>query len=138
PIALFEFSERVGGRLFSQTLPGMPHVYAELGGMRFIPTSQRLVANLIEHLRLRVRDFPMGSTDPTIGRNRNYMYLRRRHLLIGELNDSARVPYEVNWSERNMNPDQLQTYVMNLLVPNASRLSIEDWFRVRVFGQELY
>ena len=34
-IVLFEYSDRIGGRLFSKTLPGMPHVNAELGGMRF-------------------------------------------------------------------------------------------------------
>ena len=31
-VALFEYSGRVGGRLFTVTLPGMPHVHAELGG----------------------------------------------------------------------------------------------------------
>ena len=29
-VSLFEVSDRVGGRLYSKTLPGMPHVIAEL------------------------------------------------------------------------------------------------------------
>ena len=33
-IALFEYSDRIGGRLYTVTLPGLPHVKAEVGGMR--------------------------------------------------------------------------------------------------------
>src|SRR4051812_34679149 len=59
-IALFEYSNRVGGRLFSVTMPGMPHVHAEVGGMRFIPKTQALVTDLIQRLGLERRPFPMG------------------------------------------------------------------------------
>ena len=31
-MALFEYSDRIGGRLFSITLPGMPNVVADVGG----------------------------------------------------------------------------------------------------------
>ncbi|MCW2936225.1 MAG: dependent oxidoreductase family protein, partial [Actinomycetia bacterium] len=41
-VGLFEGSERVGGRLLSVTPPGMPHLHAELGGMRYV-TSQPIV-----------------------------------------------------------------------------------------------
>lgn len=44
-IALFEYSNRIGGRLYSLPLPGMPHVNAELGGMRYIPDTQTFVAS---------------------------------------------------------------------------------------------
>src|SRR5262245_39408625 len=33
-MALFEASDRIGGRLWSFEPPGMPHLRAELGGMR--------------------------------------------------------------------------------------------------------
>jgi flavin-dependent dehydrogenase len=34
-VALFEVSDRIGGRLHSIQLPGVPDVWADLGGMRF-------------------------------------------------------------------------------------------------------
>ena len=60
-VAVCEMSERVGGRLYSIAPPGMPHLRAELGGMRF-RNSQLLVAKLIEHLGLIVEPFPSGDT----------------------------------------------------------------------------
>src|SRR5580700_3861086 len=66
-IALFEYSNRIGGRLYTETLPGMPHVHAELGGMRYIPKTQPLVSSLIEHLRLPSRPFLMGDPNPPPG-----------------------------------------------------------------------
>ena len=48
-IHLFEMSDRIGGRLDTVRLPGMPHVPAELGGMR-IMTSQPLVMGLVKQL----------------------------------------------------------------------------------------
>ena len=32
-MGLFEYSDRIGGRLYTVTLPGLPHVKAELGGI---------------------------------------------------------------------------------------------------------
>eukprot|EP01035_Chromulina_nebulosa_P064065 gene64065-87620_t len=66
-VALYEYSDRIGGRLFSRTLPGMPNVVAELGGMRYIPETQPLVTGLINYLKLPTKDFPMGNPDPEIG-----------------------------------------------------------------------
>ncbi|HYW53796.1 MAG TPA: NAD(P)-binding protein, partial [Dongiaceae bacterium] len=34
PVALYEYSDRIGGKIYTKTLPGMPHVHAEVGGMR--------------------------------------------------------------------------------------------------------
>ena len=76
-VALFEYSNRVGGRLYSTPLPGMPNINAELGGMRYIPDSQTFVRELIENMGLPTRDFPMGAPDDPGGMN-NLMYLRRR------------------------------------------------------------
>ena len=38
-IRLYELSDRIGGRLLSMTMPEMPHVKAELGGM-YVTESQ--------------------------------------------------------------------------------------------------
>jgi Flavin containing amine oxidoreductase len=137
-VALFEYGNRVGGRLYSATLPGMPHVHAELGGMRYIPDSQTFVTELIRVLDLETREFPMGAPDDPGGLN-NFLYLRRRLLRARDLTDSALVPYQLNASEQGMNPDQLQRYVMDSLVPNAAKLTPDQWNEVEIFnGEKLY
>jgi monoamine oxidase len=137
-VALFEYSNRVGGRLYSVPLPGMPHINAELGGMRYIPKSQAFVRELIETLGLANREFPMGAPDDPGGMN-NLMYLRRRLMRARDLTDPSKVPYLMNPTEQGMNPDQLQRYVMDSLVPNAANLTQDQWNATRVLnGEELY
>src|SRR5687768_6492209 len=48
-ICLLESSNRIGGRLFSMTLPNAPELVAELGGMRFL-SLQENVNGLVRHL----------------------------------------------------------------------------------------
>ncbi|MGH9360284.1 MAG: FAD-dependent oxidoreductase [Thermoanaerobaculia bacterium] len=137
-IALFEYSNRIGGRLYSLPLPGMPHVNAELGGMRYIPDSQDFVRELIENQGLPTRDFPMGAPDDPGGEN-NLVYLRRRLMRARDLTDPALVPYLLNPTEQGKNPDQLQRYVMDSLVPHADKLTPDQWNEVEVFnGEKLY
>lgn len=133
-VALFEYGDRIGGRLYSFPMPGMPHIRAELGGMRWLK-SHEIVVGLIDHLGLATREFPMG---PDGGAN-NLLYLRRRQLRVKDLTDPAKVPYRMNPDEQGMNPDQLQAYVMNSLLPFNGELSAEDWWTVKVLnGTPLY
>ena len=90
-IGLCEYSDRIGGRLYSVTMPGLPNVKAELGGMRYIPTQHILVADLVKHLKLETKDFPMGAPAP-VGSNCNLFYLRGKHLRLHELADPEKVP----------------------------------------------
>jgi lysine 2-monooxygenase len=90
-IGLFEYSDRIGGRLYTVTRPGLPHVKAEVGGMRYIPDQHVMVANLVDHLKLPTKDFPMGAPAP-VGANCNLLYLRGRHLRLHELADVSKVP----------------------------------------------
>jgi monoamine oxidase len=134
-IALFEYSNRVGGRLYSVELPGMPHVHAEVGGMRFIPASQALVTDLVQELGLATRPFPMGAkTDP--GGGNNFAFLRRRQMRIKDYSDASKLPYLLNPTERGMTPDQLQQYVMDSLVPNAATLTADQWNEVTVLNDQ--
>lgn len=135
-VVLFEYSNRIGGKLFSRTLPGMPNVVAELGGMRYIPNAQPLVTQLIETLRLPSKRFPMGS--PETGAENNFCYFRQTHLLNKQMNDSEIVPYNVDWVEQNKSPNELMTYVAEMLVPGFRTMPFEDWFHVRVFGKYLW
>jgi lysine 2-monooxygenase len=88
-IALFESSNRIGGRLFTVTMPGLPNVKAEVGGMRYIPSQPIMVDSLVDHLKLATKDFPMGAPPP-VGENCNLFYLRGRHLRLHELADPAK------------------------------------------------
>jgi monoamine oxidase len=133
-VAVFEYGNRIGGRLYSFPMPGMPHIKAELGGMRWLK-SHEIVVGLIDHLNLATREFPMGAN----GGIDNLMYLRRRQLRVRDLTNPAMVPYLMNPDEQGMNPDQLQAYVMNSLLPFNSELSAEDWWTVKVLnGTPLY
>lgn len=137
-IALFEFSDRIGGRLFTVTMPGLPNVKAEVGGMRYIKDDHPVVTSIVEHLKLPTAPFPMGSPDPKIGPNCNLFYLRGKHLRLHELADPHKVPYNLGWPERGLGPTQLQIQVMNNLYPNFGSLSLCDQMKIHVFGQPLY
>jgi monoamine oxidase len=136
-IALFEYSNRIGGRLYTVTLPGLPHVKAELGGMRYIPSQHPTVTNLVEHLDLPTKNFPMGAPDPA-GSRCNLFYLRGKHLRLHELNDPEKVPYNLAWAERGLGPTNLQVQVMNSIYPNFANLSLCHQMKVQAFGKPLW
>jgi flavin-dependent amine oxidoreductase len=119
------------------TLPGLPHVKAEVGGMRYIPNQHILVADLVKHLKLPTKDFPMGAPKPVYA-NCNLLYLRGRHLRLHELADPAKVPYNMAWSERGLGPTNLQVQVMNNIYPGMSSLSLCDLMKLKVFGKPLW
>src|SRR5689334_4765152 len=137
-IGLFEYSDRIGGRLFTVTMPGLPNVKAEVGGMRYIKDAHPVVTSIVEHLKLATAPFPMGSPDPKIGANCNLFYLRGKHLRLWELADPAKVPYNLGWPERGLGPTQLQVQVMNNIYPNFGNLSLCEQLKIQVFGQPMY
>jgi monoamine oxidase len=137
-IGLFEYSNRIGGRLFTIRMPGLPNVKAEVGGMRFIKDAHPVVTSIIDHLKLATAPFPMGSPDPKTGANCNLFYLRGEHLRLWELADPEKVPYRLGWPERGLGPTQLQVQVMNNIYPNFGNLSLCDQMKIQVFGQPLY
>ena len=84
-VAIFEMSDRVGGRLESVKLPGMS-VVGELGGMRYM-TEQQIVTALIEDVfatqyALNPIEFPMG--DP----NHHLFYLRKQRFFANRFSQS--------------------------------------------------
>jgi hypothetical protein len=139
-IALFEYSDRIGGRLYTVTLPGLPHVKAEVGGMRYIPESHIMVADLVDHLGLPTKDFPMGGAPPPKGpgANCNLFYLRGKHLRLHQLADPDKVPYNMAWSERGLGPTNLQVQVMNTIYPGMADLTLCELMRIKVFGKPLW
>lgn len=136
-IQLFEYSDRIGGKLLTVQLPGMPDVNAELGGMRIIPTEQTLMAGLALAMGIKLRDFPMGSDNDSMGKQ-NFAYFRETHMKVAELANSDLVPFKLNWAERGFGPNELQAQVMKLLVPEWESLHDDDWFEVEVLGRPLW
>ncbi|MBB3319559.1 hypothetical protein FHT77_005474 [Rhizobium sp. BK181] len=86
-VALFEGSDRIGGRLLSARSPHMPDTTAEVGGMRYVAPAQTLVTGLVECVlklpyHAQVVDLPG-----------NIAFLRGKLLRTSDLGDTAALPY---------------------------------------------
>ncbi|MBK5909891.1 hypothetical protein CCR85_00085 [Rhodothalassium salexigens] len=93
-IALFEASERLGGRLWSVELPEVPGVIAELGGTNF-SAQQPLVTGLVDALGLAKTEVDAGVW---------LSYLRDHRLVEADFADADKVPYFVTPEEAGQNP----------------------------------
>ena len=98
-VHVLEASHRIGGRLETLFLEGMPHVRGEFGGMRYL-SSHLLVANLVNFLGLRNTFFPMGDGN-------NLFYLRGKRYRSSELAAATKdknFPYRMAKGERGVSP----------------------------------
>lgn len=101
-VSLFESSSRLGGRICSQDIPGLPF-NAELGAMRF-PERHRLLVNLIDHLEIPTKSFDVGPLK---------LYVRGRHLTPKEVADGycrqcrSPIPYKLKKEEQEQLPSEL-------------------------------
>ena len=138
-VGVYEMSDRIGGRLLSVQMPGMPHVYAEFGGMGFCD-SQAIVSQLAGELNLNVVPFSYGDLN-------NLLYLRDKHLRLQELAEPSKLPYNLRFNERGMDSQQLFEYAVKSVLPNEGNLppdyfTSDEWKHVRetwkVDGQYLY
>ncbi|MGH3692852.1 MAG: flavin monoamine oxidase family protein [Pseudonocardiaceae bacterium] len=109
-VAVFEASDRIGGRLLSVQLPGLPGVMCELGGMRYMST-QPLVKWLVEdQLGLTPEDAPVAEPH-------NLAYLRGRRLRQSDLTNPDLVPYDLSPTEKGVSPDALLQNAVAQIVP---------------------
>ncbi|MER6095953.1 FAD-dependent oxidoreductase [Streptomyces sp. NPDC001728] len=115
--ALFEASDRLGGRLWSAPLPGMPGPVAEFGGMRF-DGGEHHVVDLVEHLGLRTDAAPFFFDRPE-----NLVHARGVRLRRRELRDpAAPVPYRLAPGERGLTGGELSLLVARRVLPEFSAL----------------
>ncbi|WP_158623652.1 flavin monoamine oxidase family protein [Corallococcus llansteffanensis] len=121
-LGLYEASGRIGGRLWSVELPGLPGVRAELGGMRF-HAQLHLVADLIRHLGLgsQVEDFHFGQPEnPTYVRGHRF---RQRELTAEALaRNPGALPYRLRSSEQGLGPAELEARVVEAALPGFTAL----------------
>jgi monoamine oxidase len=123
-IALFEGSDRIGGRLLSLTPPGAPHLRAEMGGMTYF-SNQPLVRSLVENrFHLAHEVLPPGATtlQPS---PQNLIYVRGVHLRFDDLANPALIPYRLDPSEQSHSqpPLELATLALKTLFPKLTHLS---------------
>jgi monoamine oxidase len=139
-VSVFELSNRIGGRLLSVSPPDMPHITAELGGMRYMST-HTYVKSLVENkLRLRTRAFPVDEPE-------NLVYLRGERFREQDLTNCGTpngptLPYNLSWSEREGDPRNLISNAIDAMLPGLTAMNAEQmWATLRsaeVDGRHMY
>ncbi len=138
-VAVFECSDRVGGRLMSVQPPGMPQGRVELGGMRFT-TGQTQVAALVSYLGLETVDF-------SVQQPQNMAYLRGQHLRTADLSDPKKVPYAIPQADlagftEGFTALAAERYLRRVLHEPHVDLKTVDWTQIaqhgRYEGQHVY
>ncbi|KAH9505679.1 hypothetical protein Btru_055485 [Bulinus truncatus] len=94
-IEVFEYSNRVGGRYFTSSLPNVPDVPLEFGGMRFIPKVHTRLVRVIQELGLTSRLFSLNYENTADSR----FFLRGKSYLPEELT-SGDIPYNLSTEEK--------------------------------------
>ena len=120
-IALFERTNRIGGRLRSLAVPGVEH-RIELGGMRF-RTGHRHVAAVVEALGLETYPF-----DRTGGLERSRL---RGHVAEGPDDPAGGAGYDLADGERGRSASHLAQGAFEEILPGAAGLDAEGYRRAR-------
>ncbi|GAB4304574.1 MAG: hypothetical protein Fur0025_46360 [Oscillatoriaceae cyanobacterium] len=138
-VHLYELSDRIGGRLLSVPVPGMPHIQAELGGM-FFSEAQAIVWELVKLMQLNV-------VEGTVEDENNLLYLRGKHLRFKDIPNPQQVPYNLQYQEMGMSSDDLYAYAVQSVIPTGKELTPDyfkspQWQQIRehwqVQGEHLY
>lgn len=116
-IALFERTDRIGGRLRSVAIPGIEHKI-ELGGMRF-RTGHRLVASLVDGFRIATSPF-----DRTGGSERSFL---RGRFADGADDPASGKAYDLSAEERGRSATALMVGAFDRIVPGASTLDPDGY-----------
>ena len=122
-VAVFEATDRLGGRIWSVAAPGAPSLTAEFGGMRFLDT-QEIVPRLIDALGLPSADF-------TTSNGENFVYLRGKRFRESQYSDPSVVPYVLAPSEQGRTPADLLLRGITDYVPGADTLTPAAWSKVK-------
>ena len=118
-VQVFEQSHTIGGRLLSVQPPGIPGVFCELGGMRYL-SSQALIRSLIEDKRnLETRPFVVAMPE-------NLNYVRGQRFRNSDLANHVNVPFELSWSERGVTVDTVLASVLNQIIPGVTKMEAAD------------
>ena len=100
-ISLFEYSDRIGGRIYTKELPNGMHV--EMGAMRFRPDKHHLLVKVLKETNTSTEPFP-GIHLPSEG---VYFIRGTRKRANESLTPSSFPGYNVLLEERNKTSRQL-------------------------------
>jgi monoamine oxidase len=125
-IAVFEGSDRIGGRLLSATPPNFnAAMNCELGGMRFVSTQKYIYSLIVNKLNI---DHPMQ----VVGEPINIIYMRQKLLRNYQLCDPDVLPYNITEEERlalksgGTTADNFLGWAVLKLIPGVSGLAGEE------------
>src|SRR6266487_3314122 len=125
-IAVYEGSDRIGGRLLSATPPHFNSVMnCELGGMRFVSTQQYISSLIINKLKI-------GHPLQAVGEPINIIYMRRKLLRSFQLCDPDALPYNLTEEEKlalksgGTTADNFLGWAVLKLIPGVAGLAGED------------
>lgn len=108
-IAVFESSERVGGRLWSVDLRDENAIPAELGGM-FFSDAQTLVYDLCTN--------ELGLDTAAITARPDFAYLRGQRFLISDFSKTGVVPFNLAEDEQGLPYHELTLLALRRIVPD--------------------
>jgi monoamine oxidase len=134
-VELFEYSDRIGGRLYSLQVPGVPSLPIELGGMRFLNTHNRVVS-LVKRFKLESRELRVEDE-----KKLNLYFLRGQHFTAADWQRPSFVPpYELAPHERVRTPGELLAEVALRYKDEANNLrDVGFWnLLLRELSQEAY
>jgi hypothetical protein len=134
-VTLYEASHRIGGRLCSIIAPGVPDLYCEIGGMRYL-TSQPLVTGLVQN-KLRLGHHDLAADEPE-----NIAYLRGEYLHTRDFTQTpAAVPYRLGL-ESGKGPGTVISDAIHRLVPGSENWTSAQWIdwqkHGKLFGVEAW
>ncbi|KAH9505681.1 hypothetical protein Btru_055492 [Bulinus truncatus] len=133
-IEVFEYSNRVGGRLYTTRLPDAPDVLVELGGMRFIPQVHARVMRLVQELGLTSRLFSLNYDNTVDSR----FYLRGKSYLPQDL-VSGDIPYDLSPEEKANQGNIFRYYLWKLTGYNETDVDEYKLMQLKVpDGRYLY
>jgi monoamine oxidase len=120
-VAVFEASNRIGGRLLSARPPSFSHkTTCELGGMRYV-SSQTLIRSLVEN-ELKLPHYPQ-----VVLQTNNIAYLRDKQLRFSQVQVPAALPYNLTWAESQYvsqnDPSGLLGWAVAKLLPGVLTLN---------------
>jgi monoamine oxidase len=122
-IAVFEASARVGGRLFSVTMPGTTGIAAEFGGMRFL-SSHALITSVAAKFGLGIREFPAGGPE-------NIFYARGKQWRAGDVAKKQPIPYRLHPAELHLDPFELSVKAVQQVLPAMKHLEPDAWAKTK-------
>jgi protoporphyrinogen oxidase len=134
-VELFEYSGRIGGRLYSLRLPGAPHLPIELGGMRFLNTHKR-VMSLVGRFGLEARELLVEDKE-----GRNLYFLRGQHFAASDWKRASfSPPFDLAPQERGRTPGELLAEVALRYEKNADNFRDTGFWNLllRELSKEAY